>query len=364
MVFLATAATIIASQAVISGAFSLSSQAMQLGLLPRLNIRRTSETQAGQIYLPTINLLLMIGVILLVGIFKNSDALANAYGLAVTGTMSVTTAPGRRRGPPAVEMEPRATALLVAPLLAVDLALFGANSLKLLSGGWVPLAIGGSVVLVIVTWLRGSYIIGRKARRDRIPLADFLASLQRRPPPPRARHGGLPHLRARTDAQRAAAQPQAQRRAAREERHRQRAHRRRTAGSRGRAGPIRGAQRLLRAGDPGFRLHGEARCAGGAARLVVRRSRLRPDDHLLLPRPADHHPRPRPRPSPLQDLLFIALARNSADPSDVFAIPPAGWWRWASRSPCERIQAATRTTASPGSRPPTTDALKPSERAR
>ena len=92
----------------ISGAYSLSNPAMQMGLLPRLDVRRTSETEAGQIYLPNINLLLMVGVILLVGIFKNSDALANAYGLAVTGTMAVTTALAAHRRAPAVEVEPAA----------------------------------------------------------------------------------------------------------------------------------------------------------------------------------------------------------------------------------------------------------------
>jgi len=181
MVILGVAATIIASQAVISGAYSLSSMAMQLGLLPRLIVRRTSETEAGQIYLPTINLMLMIGVILLVGIFKNSDALANAYGLAVTGTMSVTTALAavvvRRLWKWSLLM----TALVVLPLLTVDVSFLAANSLKLLSGGYVPLAIGGVAALIMAAWMRGSEIITTKARRDRIPLADFLASIARRP---------------------------------------------------------------------------------------------------------------------------------------------------------------------------------------
>jgi len=181
LVILAAAATTIASQAVISGAYSLSSQAMQLGLLPRLTLLRTSATQAGQIYLPTINLLLMIGVILLVAIFKNSDALANAYGLAVTGTMSVTTALAaivvRRKW----NWGPWKTALVVVPLLTVDLTFLSANSLKLLSGGWLPLGIGAGVVLVIATWLRGSDIITQESHRDRISLSDFLTSLARRP---------------------------------------------------------------------------------------------------------------------------------------------------------------------------------------
>jgi KUP system potassium uptake protein len=149
--------------------------------LPRLNIRRTSETQAGQIYLPTINMLLMVGVILLVGIFKNSDALANAYGLSVTGTMAATTALAIIVVRRLWKWSWLKTALLIAPLWAVDLAFLAANSLKLLSGGWVPVAIAAGVVLVVATWLRGSDIIARKSRRDRIPLVDFLASLQRRP---------------------------------------------------------------------------------------------------------------------------------------------------------------------------------------
>jgi len=181
LVILGVAATIIASQAVISGAYSLSSAAMQLGLLPRLTVRRTSETEAGQIYLPTVNMMLMVGVILLVGIFKNSDALANAYGLAVTGTMSVTTALAAIVVRRLWKWSLLKTALVVAPLLTVDLAFLSANSLKLLSGGWVPLAIGAAAVLVMASWLRGSEIITAKARRDRIPLADFLHSIARRP---------------------------------------------------------------------------------------------------------------------------------------------------------------------------------------
>ncbi|HEY1448934.1 MAG TPA: KUP/HAK/KT family potassium transporter, partial [Caulobacteraceae bacterium] len=181
LVFLGMAATVIASQAVISGAYSMSSAAMQLGLLPRLTLRRTSETEAGQIYLPTINFLLMLGVILLVGIFKSSGALANAYGLSVTGTMAVDTMLAAVVTRQLWKWPLWKSALVVAPLFTVDLALFSANSLKLLSGGWAPLVIAGSAMLVIAAWLRGSYIVITKARRDRIPLADFLASLARKP---------------------------------------------------------------------------------------------------------------------------------------------------------------------------------------
>jgi KUP system potassium uptake protein len=187
LVILGMAATVIASQAVISGAYSMSSAAMQLGLLPRLSVRRTSATEAGQIYLPTINLMLMVGVILLVGIFKSSDALGNAYGLSVTGTMAVTTALAAIVTRRLWKWPLWRTALVVAPLFMVDLAFFSANSLKLMSGGWVPLAIAGFVVLIMAAWLRGSGIVAGKARRDRIPLDVFLASLARKP---RHRVGG------------------------------------------------------------------------------------------------------------------------------------------------------------------------------
>jgi KUP system potassium uptake protein len=181
LVVLATAATVIASQAVISGAYSMSNSAMQLGLLPRLNVRRTSATEAGQIYLPTVNLLLMVGVILLVGIFKTSDALADAYGFAVTGTMTVTTALAAIIVRRLWRWPLWRTMLVVAPLMAVDVTFFSANSLKLLSGGWVPLTIASAVILVMAAWIRGSGIVAAKARRERIPLADFLASLARKP---------------------------------------------------------------------------------------------------------------------------------------------------------------------------------------
>ncbi|MEO7027728.1 MAG: KUP/HAK/KT family potassium transporter, partial [Caulobacteraceae bacterium] len=183
LVILATMATIIASQAVITGAFSLSSQAMQLGLLPRLNLRRTSETEAGQIYLPTINFMLMVGVILLVGIFKTSSNMANAYGLAVTGTMAVDTALAAVVTRQLWKWPLWRTVLVIAPLLTVDATFFAANSLKLISGAWVSLAMGGSVAAMIATWVHGRSVVGKKERRDRMPLADFLAAIGRRPRP-------------------------------------------------------------------------------------------------------------------------------------------------------------------------------------
>jgi KUP system potassium uptake protein len=172
MVFLAAAATIIASQAVITGAFSLTQQAIQLGLLPRLITRNTSESHAGQIYLPTINLLLMLGVLFLVAAFKSSDALGNAYGLAVTGTMVVTTSLAfivvRR-----LWKWPLAGALaFVLPLLAVDMTFLGANALKIPSGGWLPLTIAGALALLMTTWVTGSRLLRAKIHEGALPLAE------------------------------------------------------------------------------------------------------------------------------------------------------------------------------------------------
>jgi KUP system potassium uptake protein len=180
LVILACVATVIASQAVITGAFSLSQQAIQLGLLPRMNIQRTSETHVGQIYLPQINLLLLIAVILLVGVFKTSSGLAQAYGLAVTGTMVVTTSLAlivvrRRWG-----WNRLATAALIGPLLAVDLVFLGANALKILSGGWLPLVIGGALLAVMVTWVRGTDLLREKTRNESLPLIEFIGALNRK----------------------------------------------------------------------------------------------------------------------------------------------------------------------------------------
>ena len=182
MVIMATAATVIASQAVITGAFSLTNQAMQLGLLPRMVVRRTSETAAGQIYLPQINFMLLIGVVFLVAVFKTSDSLGQAYGLAVTGTMAVTTSLSfivvRRQW-----KWPLWLAIpVIGPMLSLDLVFLGANSLKLLSGAALPLVLGGALFLVMATWVRGGDILSRKVARDTPPLDEFLGMLRDRPP--------------------------------------------------------------------------------------------------------------------------------------------------------------------------------------
>jgi KUP system potassium uptake protein len=182
MVVLATVATVIASQAVITGAFSLTQQAIQLGLLPRVEIRRTSETEKGQIYVPRINWLMLLAVVFLVGVFRSSSALAAAYGIAVTGTMVVTAVMAffvlwRCWG-----WSPTSSALLIAPFLAIDVVFLMANLLKLAEGGWMPLLVGTALLAVMMTWRRGTRILIDKARRDEVPLRDFVRLLEQRPP--------------------------------------------------------------------------------------------------------------------------------------------------------------------------------------
>jgi KUP system potassium uptake protein len=182
MVALATVATVIASQAVITGAYSLTQQAIQLGLLPRFEIRHTSESHYGQIFMPRINRLLLIAVIVLVLMFRSSSALASAYGISVTGTMVVTAMMGFVVIWKVWRWSPVAAAALIAPFLFLDLTFLAANLLKVWEGGWVPLALGGFVMLLMYTWRRGSRLLFEKSRKLEFPLADLVAMLEKRPP--------------------------------------------------------------------------------------------------------------------------------------------------------------------------------------
>ncbi|MCK1512552.1 potassium transporter Kup [Bradyrhizobium sp. 190] len=182
MVALAAVATVIASQAVITGAYSLTRQAIQLGLMPRLEIRHTSEAHSGQIYIPRINMLLFLAVILLVVLFRSSSALASAYGIAVTGTMVVTAMMGFVVIWRVWNWSPIAAAALIAPFLFLDITFLAANLLKVFEGGWVPLALGGIVMLLMYTWRRGSKLLFEKSRKLEFPLADLVAMLEKRPP--------------------------------------------------------------------------------------------------------------------------------------------------------------------------------------
>jgi KUP system potassium uptake protein len=182
MVALATAATVIASQAVITGAYSLTRQAIQLGLMPRFEIRHTSEAHSGQIYIPRINMLLFVAVILLVVLFRSSSALASAYGISVTGTMVVTAMMGFVVIWRVWKWSPVAAAALIAPFLFLDITFLAANLLKVFEGGWVPLALGGIVMLLMYTWRRGSRLLFEKSRKLEFPLAELVAMLEKRPP--------------------------------------------------------------------------------------------------------------------------------------------------------------------------------------
>ena len=182
LIVLATAATVIASQAVITGAFSLTRQAVQLGLLPRFEVRYTSETHAGQIYLPRVNSLLLIGVLLLVLLFKSSSGLASAYGIAVSTTMVTDGIVGFIVIWKLWHWKAATAAAVIVPLVLVDLSFFSANLLKLFEGAWVPLLFGLAMVVVIWTWRRGAAILIAKTRRTEVPLRDLIKSLEKRPP--------------------------------------------------------------------------------------------------------------------------------------------------------------------------------------
>jgi KUP system potassium uptake protein len=182
MVLLATVATVIASQAVITGAYSLTQQAIQLGLLPRLEIRHTSEALFGQIYMPRVNTLLLIGVLLLVALFRSSSALASAYGIAVTGTMVVTAMMALVVIWRVWHWPLFAAAALIVPFLFIDLTFLSANMLKIVEGGWMPLALGALVMAVMYTWRRGTRLLFEKTRRLETPLESLVKSLEKKPP--------------------------------------------------------------------------------------------------------------------------------------------------------------------------------------
>jgi len=182
MVLLATAATVIASQAVISGAFSLTSQAIQLGFVPRMRIRYTSEAEIGQIYLPVINWILLVLVVIVVVSFKKSDNLAAAYGIAVTTTMVITTFLAAVVMRNVWKWNPVLVTLIGLTFLLVDMAFFAANLLKIAEGGWFPLLMGGTAFFLLMTWHSGRKLLRARSLEDGIPLEPFIAGLLAHPP--------------------------------------------------------------------------------------------------------------------------------------------------------------------------------------
>ncbi len=182
VLLLATAATIIASQAVITGAFSVTQQAVQLGLLPRIDIKRTSETVAGQIYVPQVNAFLMIGVLILLAMFRSSTNLAAAYGIAVTGAMFVDTLLFFVIIKNFWKKPAWQAWVAVLGFGALDVVFLSSNMLKIPQGAWLPLVLGGLLVVVMWTWARGTEVLAAKTRRDSVPLADLAGILAARPP--------------------------------------------------------------------------------------------------------------------------------------------------------------------------------------
>ncbi|MFQ5938361.1 MAG: potassium transporter Kup, partial [Acidiferrobacterales bacterium] len=182
MVILATVATIVASQAVITGAFSVTRQAIQLGLLPRFGIMHTSESMAGQIYLPRVNWIMLIAVLLIVVLFKNSSNLASAYGVAISAQMVIESLLAffviwRMWGWKLWQV-----VLVIVPLLLLEQAFFAANTLKVLDGAWVTLLMAALVGLIMVTWVKGAHLLAKQTRKIEADLDWLLRKLEAKPP--------------------------------------------------------------------------------------------------------------------------------------------------------------------------------------
>ncbi|WP_373256540.1 potassium transporter Kup [Brevundimonas sp.] len=182
VLIMATIATVIASQAVITGAFSVTQQAVQLGLLPRIDIRNTSESQAGQIFVPAINTMLMVGVLALLVTFQTSTNLAAAYGIAVTGSMFVDSLLAWFIVRKLWKWSLPLSLLVISPLVALDLVFLTSNMLKIPQGAWFPLVLGAGLLLLMWTWVRGTQILTNKTRKDSLPLVDLIEMLKARPP--------------------------------------------------------------------------------------------------------------------------------------------------------------------------------------
>lgn len=182
LVAVATLATIIASQAVISGTFSMSHQASRLGLMPRLSIRHTSKQEGGQIYIPEVNWILFSGVLILIAIFQSSAHLATAYGLAVTGTLLLTTTLFLVLAHDAWRWPTWAVVLIGVVIGGLELVIFTANLLKIVSGGWIPLVIGAGAITIMTTWRKGTEMVFRERAAAEGPLEDFLDWVARENP--------------------------------------------------------------------------------------------------------------------------------------------------------------------------------------
>ena len=181
LIAIATAAAIIASQAMISGAFSLTQQCVQLGYCPRVNIKHTSAREAGQIYIPEVNTALMIGCLLMALVFKSSDALSAAYGIAVMGTMSVTTVLFALVAVGPLKWRMWQAVAFVIVFLTVDLTFFASTAVKIPHGGWFPLVAGTGIFALMTTWKRGRDLLRERLSESALPLGVFLEDIGRNP---------------------------------------------------------------------------------------------------------------------------------------------------------------------------------------
>ena len=207
---LATAAAIIASQALISGAFSLTTQAIQLGCLPRFRVRYTSEHSVGQVYVPSVNWMLAAACILLVVSFKTSAALAGAYGIAIALTMAITSILFFSAARAAWGWSLPKAAIVTGLFLTLDGAFLAANSLKIIHGGWFPLVIGGAVMSLMLIWIWGRERLYARISQDALPVDCLVAGSQERPHPPGFGHGDLHERQGNPGAHRPASQSEAQ----------------------------------------------------------------------------------------------------------------------------------------------------------
>ena len=288
LVILATAVTVIASQAVITGAFSIAQQAMSLGLFPRMSITHTSETEHGQIYVAQINWMLLVGVVILVLVFKSSGNLASAYGIAVNTSMVVDSILAaiffwKARSLPRWFVLPA-----IALIMVIEVVFLAANGLKLAHGGYMPVLLGASIILLMFTWMRGRQALGEKLRKE----FGRTGSPARKPGAPAADAGcwccRVPADGPRLCAKRPHAQSEAQPRAARQARLHHRRNDERTEDRPGRAGARQAVAAGCVAGGGPLRLHGAARRAQGAPRLRALRPRDRSAPGILFPRPPRH----------------------------------------------------------------------------
>jgi KUP system potassium uptake protein len=182
LLILSTLATVIASQAVISGAFSVTRQAIQLGYCPRMDIFHTSGDEMGQVYVPAVNWLLMFSVFVLVLSFQSSSALASAYGIAVTGTMIIDTVLAFIVIRSLWKWNTATSVIFLSSFLAIDLLFFSSNSLKIPTGGWLPLAVATVLFLTMTTWIKGRELLTERQNEKRVLFEDFEVALQKNPP--------------------------------------------------------------------------------------------------------------------------------------------------------------------------------------